>query len=324
MNDNAPSLAVVIPAYREAEAIGRCLASLQVGGGAAAGPMEVVVVDNGSTDGTLDQARRFGVRTLENTEGRRRSISALRNLGARATSAPILLFLDADMELPSGWLETGLRRFREGFPGMLAFVCDVPPSAGWVGRVWGNRPLRRLSEAKDVDFLTGRNMWLPRTVFDAVGGFDERLTTGEDKDLTLRVRRAGYPALLAPDMTLTHWGFEHGLGEFIIKEFWRQSGALQLARKEGYALRTLRNPLLSAWHVLAACALALLLAFGAPLWAGVAAVAWGLPAAWLTARETGLGALRLALPLFLLTWLRWNAAGAALVVQGLRGGHART
>ena len=156
-----------------------------------------------------------------------------------------------------------------------------------------------------------------------MGGFDEALTTGEDKDFTLRVRKAGYPALLAPDMTLVHWGFEHGVREFVIKEFWRQSGALQLARKQRYSFRTLRNPMLSAWHLLGASSLIVALAAWRPFWVYVAALVWLFPAMVLTVKETGFGKLRMAPPLFLLTWLRWNAAGVALVVQLIRGGHAR-
>jgi GT2 family glycosyltransferase len=167
-----------------------------------------------------------------------------------------------------------------------------------------------------VDFLPGRNILVARAAFRAVGGFDESLTTNEDKDFTYRLRRGGFPVLRLAETRVVHLGHERGLGEFVRKEFWRQSSTLRFARRHGFAPRTLRNPLLSLWHLL--CPLAALAAFpaGAPAAAAAFLAAWPLPSALLALRHGLSGA---SLAVWALTFLRWNVSGAALLGQVLRG-----
>jgi glycosyltransferase involved in cell wall biosynthesis len=308
-------LSVLIPSYNEAENIAACLDAVRESA-ARAGGAEVLVIDNASTDGTADIARTRGVRVLESPSGRFPSIAAQRNAGARESSGDILAFVDSDTVVPAEWLERAARFFASGFRGALGFAEKAPDTASWVGRVWASRQARRREAEADVDYLPSGNLLVDREAFLGVGAFDESLPTGEDKDLSLRLKRAGYRVVSLPEPCVIHRGCERTLREFLRKEFWRQSHTLRLARKGGWRPRTLRHPLLSAWHVLAplvfaaSCALPLA-RIGAPLvlllWMGPsAAIAW--------ARRTS-GRPTDAVLLFLLTWLRWHAAGVALVWQ---------
>jgi GT2 family glycosyltransferase len=172
----------------------------------------------------------------------------------------------------------------------------------------------------EVDFLPGRNIFVNRSVFDAAGGFDPAFRTGEDKDFTFRVRKAGYRVLSAPEVCLIHLGYEKSLAELVRKEFWRQSCTLQFAKKHGFSLRTLRHPMLSAWHVVcpaAAFVLALLWP-ASPAWLA-ALLLWPMPAAVIGLAENGQGRTIDAFRLIVLTWLRWTTSGVALVRQILQG-----
>jgi GT2 family glycosyltransferase len=313
-----PFYSVILPAYNEGAQIGPCLKAILANVSDLAA-LEILVVDNGSSDDTVSVARAHGVRVMENTTGKRVNISSLRNLGAHEATGDILVFLDADMLVPSDWLEQASRYFRAGFQGALGFIAKVPDTAGWVGRIWGQRLCRKRSRVMEVDFLPGRNIFVNRAVFEAAGGFDPAFLTGEDKDFTFRVRKAGYRVVSAPDVCLIHLGYEKSLAELWRKEFWRQSCTLQFARKHGLSFRTLRHPALSAWHV--ACPVAaVVLALGwpfSPAWLA-ALLLWPLPAVVIGGAEARRGRIVDALPLIVLTWLRWTAAGVALVSQILR------
>jgi len=310
-----PLFSVILPAFNEGARIASCLDAISANISDPASA-EILVIDNGSTDQTATVARSRGVRIIENTSGHRMNISDLRNIGARESTGDILVFLDADMLVPADWLEKASLYFGQGFKGALGFTSRAPDTAGWVGRIWGQRLFLKRNRLMDVDFLPGRNIFVNRVVFEAACGFDPAFRTGEDKDFTFRVRKAGYRVVSAPEVCLIHLGFEKNLIELIRKEYWRQSCTLQLAKKYGYSLRTLRHSMLSAWHVVCpATALVMVLGWSAsPAW-WVAILLWLLPAVVIGGADARLVRTIDAVPLIVLTWLRWTAAGMALVSQ---------
>ena len=312
-----PRFAIVIPCWNEAANLAACVDSIRAAA-ADRHAVELILVDNGSTDGSQAIARKLGLQVLENTAGRRVAIAALRNRGAAASCGEILCFLDADMRVPPRWLDEVDAAYAAGHAGLLGFVETTPQDGAvpWVARIWGERYALRRAGVREVDFLPGRNMNIPRAAFAALGGFDETLHTSEDKDLTLRARDAGLGAISSDAVVLVHTGHETGVAEFVRKEFWRQGGSLAFARKHRFCSRTLRQPLMAAGHlwclvVMLACVLGLGTAQG---------MAW-LGLLWLTPSVVSVwsGPARrrpwLALQLTVLEFLRWNVAGVALARQ---------
>lgn len=311
---NYNQFSVILPARNEGINLGRVIDSLFncIPKGIIS---EIIVVDDESTDDTVAVARERGVRVISNEAGPRMTIAGLRNLGARSTSASLLAFLDADILVPPDWLELAMTRFNSGFNGALGFTDKAPIGASWVGRVWGNRSDSPHSD-KETDFLPGRNILITRAAFDAVGGFDETLTTCEDKDFSYRLYQSGYPVIRISSAILIHLGSERSLGEFLRKEFWRQSTTFAFAKQHGFAFRTLRNPLLSLWHLCCACSLVAATVFHAGYTAVIASVLWLIPSVIFTIRDARSMHQQQDLPLvLLLTWLRWNVSGLALLWQ---------
>ena len=163
-----PLFSVILPAFNEGAHIGSCLDAISANMSDPAFT-EILVIDNGSTDQTAMVVRSRGVRVIENTSGHRMNISSLRNMGARESAGDILVFLDADMLVPTDWLEKASLYFRNGYKGALGFTSRVPDTAGWVGRIWGQRLFLKRNRLMDVDFLPGRNIFVNRVVFEAVG-----------------------------------------------------------------------------------------------------------------------------------------------------------
>lgn len=174
-----PAISVIVPVRDGRDTISRALCSV-----AAAGGAEVVVVDDGSTDGSVDDLPELDGCDLVVRRQEGRGVSAARNTGAAAASANMLCFLDCDDELLPGALD----RFREalaatGAPFVRAgMVMDkdgsrssmpaLPPSPG------GAYPRGAVPPGTYV---------VDRDVFEAVGGYDERLRHSENVELQIRI-----------------------------------------------------------------------------------------------------------------------------------------
>jgi glycosyltransferase involved in cell wall biosynthesis len=306
-------VSIVIPMFNEAPHIGRTLDAARRAASAAGLACELIVVDNGSIDDGPAIARALGAEVLVLP---RVAIGALRNAGVRASHGDWLAFLDADIEVPEHWLDLLLDLQRRGEGDVFALDCDTPRQAPWFAQAWQRRTLRVGQTVQDSTWLPTPNLLMRRSWFEQVGGFDERLRTGEDKDFTLRLHEAGARLRVLRQPAVLHWGFEASWREWLGKEMWRQGSHLQLLRSHGVSLRLLRFPLLSvgAW-VLDAMALS-------ALFDGFPHVALGLlllsalPALLLSLRQSRRHRdLLLTVQLWGLHWLRLHLAGAAFILS---------
>ncbi|SFX26701.1 MULTISPECIES: glycosyltransferase [unclassified Pseudomonas] len=303
-------VSIVIPMYNEARHIGRTLLAAQQAARQAQLECELIVVDNGSDDHGPRIANELGARVLI-VPGVH--IGALRNRGAALASGQWLAFIDADIEMPADWLTLMLEL--EGQGDVLGLDLDTPRQAPWFAEAWQRRSQRADSRPLHrVQWLPSANLLMRRSWFDRVGGFDETLRTGEDKDFSLRLRQAGARLLLVNDSLALHWGYEGSWREWMSKELWRQGSHLQLLRSHGPSLRLLRFPALSigAWGLDFLALVALLQ--GQPRLALLILLAMSLPALILSLRQSRRDP-RLTLQLWALHGVRLHLTGAALLLN---------
>jgi GT2 family glycosyltransferase len=251
----------VVPVRNDAARLETCLRSIRANSHAP-GQLEIVVVDNGSTDGSPDVARRLGAEVIVIEDAR---VSELRNLGARHATGDILAFVDADNEIVPGWTAAATETLNAPRVGAVGALYHAPVDGTWVQRAYGR--LRGRTEGQhDTSWLGSGNLAVWRHAFDAVGGFDILLEACEDVDLCHRIRAIGLRIVADARLESVHHGDPDSLRNLFISELWRGRDNLRVS---------FRRPI--AWAALPSALIPLIDA----LMIGMAAIGlMALPAAW--------------------------------------------
>lgn len=210
-----PRVSVVVCAYNAAATIGECLASLA----ALTYPdYEVIVVNDGSTDGTGEIARRFpGVRVIDVPNG---GLSAARNVGLHEAQGEIVAYTDADVRVDRDWLTYLVQPFLAGdvvgSGGPNVVPADDPWMAQCVARAPGG-PTHVLLDDRTAEHVPGCNMAFRRDALLAIGGFNPLFVrAGDDVDVCWRLQARGWKIGFAPSALVWH---RHRPS---VKAYWRQ------------------------------------------------------------------------------------------------------
>jgi glycosyltransferase involved in cell wall biosynthesis len=192
-------VSVVIPAHNAAATVAQQLRALR--DQHTRFPVEIVVIDNASTDDTrdivADEARSDErIRLVSAPAGRGPSYA--RNIGIAAARGDLLACCDADDEVGEGWL-----------PAMTDALLEHPYVGGpldvdrlndpWLADARGHWGAQAPGRFGNVDFAHGCNLGIRRELFRQVGGFDERLRAGEEIDLALRLLGLGTRLHFVPE-----------------------------------------------------------------------------------------------------------------------------
>jgi glycosyltransferase involved in cell wall biosynthesis len=203
-----PTASVVIPALNAAEVIGEQLDALSRQ--TYEGDWEVVLVDNGSTDGTAAAAMaQVGclprLRVIDASQ--RRSHTFARNTGAAAAEGELLLYCDADDVVCPGWVQAfATAAEKEGCDFMGGFVDDVslndPRHAAWRQ----SPPHDRLPEKMNfLPLAISANLAIRRSVLFDIGGWNEDYGEGcNDVELSWRAQVAGYRLCYVPEAEIAY------------------------------------------------------------------------------------------------------------------------
>lgn len=187
-------ISFVVPAYNEAQYIGRTLESIHESARATAEQYEIIVVDDASSDATREIALRGGARVIGVEH---RQIAATRNAGARSAAGELLFFVDADTQVPAETLRQALRVMRGGAAGGGSCVrFDGRFPLHFKALIWASGVLSRATRLAFGCFLFCR-----KDAFDTVGGFDETLFASEELALSRALKRRGRFVILRQSVT---------------------------------------------------------------------------------------------------------------------------
>lgn len=187
-------ISFVVPAYNEAQLLGRTLDAIHAAARESGRPYEVLVVDDASTDETAAIAAAHGARVVPVAF---RQISRTRNAGARAAAGTVLVFVDADTVINAAVVRGSLDALEGGAVGggtTIRFDGVLP--------AWAVVALPVLGVAMRLGRLAaGCYVFCMRDAFVRVGGFDETLYAGEEIMFSVALRRVGRVVILGHEIS---------------------------------------------------------------------------------------------------------------------------
>jgi GT2 family glycosyltransferase len=221
-------ISIVVPTRDTREITLRCLAT--VADAVTAMPAEMILVDDGSQDGTAGEVRRRFPQVQVLHRDTPSGFTAAANAGLRAASHPLILLLNSDTEISRDAIHALLVAFdrdaRLGIAGAQLLYPDqagqwsggAAPTLAWLfaessglarafARVPGYRVIRPLtvSADRDVEWVTGAALAMRREVWDAVGPLDERFSIyAQDLDFCLRARDRGWAIRIIAGCRVVH------------------------------------------------------------------------------------------------------------------------
>jgi|25_taG_2_1085351.scaffolds.fasta_scaffold00113_23 glycosyltransferase involved in cell wall biosynthesis len=216
-DESLPYVSIVIPVLNEERYLAACLTSLM----SLRYPKdrhEILLVDNGSTDRTLEIARGFEEVSIHVKENAK--VGAVRNYGVQKAKGSVIVFLDSDCVVSPDWLTDGIRKLTAN-PGSVAgghYLLREDPS--WLEKYW---ILTSSGRKNPRTSLLGGCIFIPKAIFEKVGGFDEHLNAGEDNDLTVRLRSEQYQVEIDPSLSVVHLGYPSRIRPFIARQLWHSS-----------------------------------------------------------------------------------------------------
>lgn len=210
------SLSIIVPSKNESEHIYKVLTALK--NLTLPFPVDITVVDNGSTDDTLQIALSTGVNVLSHKEA---TISAVRNYGAKNSRGKHMAFIDADVLITDSWrssIVSTLNSLNENPLQVIGARCHAATRSSFLDKYWFNRLLEY-----DAAYINSGNLITSRFLFENISGFDAILTTAEDYDFCHRAKNAGAKITNNPELVSLHLGYPTTVLGFINRERWHGS-----------------------------------------------------------------------------------------------------
>jgi O-antigen biosynthesis protein len=235
-----PRISVVVCTYNGSRTIRDCLEGLAL----VDYPMfEVIVVDDGSTDGTADIVREYDVRLIRTDN---RGLSNARNTGLHAATGEIIAYLDDDARPEVHWLKYLAATFATTTHAGVGGPNIPPPDDGPIADCVANAPggpVHVLLSDSEAEHIPGCNMAFRKECLEAIGGFDPQFrVAGDDVDICWRLQECGWTLGFHPAAVVwhhrrnslrTYWKQQCGYGkaEALLKKKWpeKYTGTGQLS-----------------------------------------------------------------------------------------------
>ena len=218
MNTSNRIISFIIPAFNEEKNIANTIASIN----RHVPPnitYEIIVIDHISSDNTKKLAEENGAVVLTKSA---KTVAELRNYGAAYSSGEIFIFLDADVRLTEQWnhhITNVIERINSGEKLLTGSWVSVPDNKKWIEKYWFEPQQRKTNT-----HINSGHMILSRQIFSDLGGFNGKLETGEDYDISMRAKQQKINVIENHNLKVIHEGYPRTLIDFIKREYWHGKG----------------------------------------------------------------------------------------------------
>lgn len=209
-----PALTIAIPVFNGLRYTQECVKAIRNN---TAIPFDIVLIDNGSTDGTAEWAAKECIPTIRNEENKGFGYAC--NQGMMVGVSPYVVLLNNDVIVPEGWADRLMNHLKDDKKiGLIGPCTNYAGSRQQIEaryadkeafKVFSEELYQKQQGKRDtVDHLVGLCLMMRRNVLMEVGLFDVRFGLGnyEDNDYNVRTRMAGYSLAIARDVFVHHYG----------------------------------------------------------------------------------------------------------------------
>lgn len=227
-------ISFIVPCKNEASFIEDCIQSILAQSCELFG-LELIVVDNGSTDRSIDiiNKYKYQIKLLYLPYAR---ISEVRNYGAIGAKGKWLVFVDGDVAISEDWGDNFIKLLKKlknkGLDNnklLTGSTCSIPEKATWIERIWFAQALVR--DKKNDRYINSGHLIVHRNLFFDVGGFDPHIETGEDEKFCQDAREMGAVIIKEPTLKAVHFDYPKTIARFFGRERWHGKGMKSHLRK---------------------------------------------------------------------------------------------
>lgn len=215
-----PFVSVVVPAHNEERYLADCLHSL-LNQDYPSEFIEILVVDNNSSDRTSEVAASLNVTVLFKEKG---PVGAVRNYGVAHSKGEILAFIDGDCVAPVDWIRKGVELLQTNVHAAYGGRCVLRKNPFWLEKFWlleGDGPKAPPAE------LLGCSIFIRKNTFENCGMFDETVTSGEDSKLSITIRQQGLTVGFSQLLDVAHLGNPTDSATFFKRQVWHSENYLK-------------------------------------------------------------------------------------------------
>lgn len=205
-------ISFIIPALNEESCIGQTIKAIKSNPPKAA--YEIIVVDNGSTDKTVEIVRSEKVILVN---GLKTTIASARNRGVARSRGSILIFLDADVLLTNAWqneIDKTVELLLRNPMIVTGSRCNVINN-NWLLKYWFAR-----MQCETPKYINSGHLITTKELFKRINGFCAEMQTAEDYDFCMRAKSDGADIINNPKLVVIHTGYPLSVKDFIAREKW--------------------------------------------------------------------------------------------------------
>lgn len=214
-------VSVIVPAYNAEKTIGQCLNAL-FNQSYPKDLYEVIVVDDGSRDGTGDIAGSYAVKYIHQEN---KGPAAARNKGANEAKGGIILFTDSDCVPDADWISNMVKPFENPQIAAVkgAYRTNQKSLTARFAQIEFEERFTLLKKAPSIDMVDTYSAGFRRDIFLQMKGFDEGfpVANNEDTDLSYRMSRHGFKMIFNPDAIVCHLNHPDSVKRYARLKFWR-------------------------------------------------------------------------------------------------------
>ena len=219
-----PFVSIVLPVFNEERYLESCLKTL----GQIEYPKdkyEIITVDNGSTDNSLNIAKQYADQSLLLPNV---NVGAVRNFGVKHAKGKVLVFLDSDCLVPASWLHQGVGLLFSGEKNVYGGNLNLRENPYWIERYW---LLKNNNDQASQHDLLGSCIFIRKEAFLDAQGFDESVTSGEDSTLSKTLVDLGYKVIIDSRLGVVHLGNPTTVAGFVKRQIWHSENYVKAIKE---------------------------------------------------------------------------------------------